>query len=151
MDVVIDTNIFVSAVQRRDGVNRKILELCFLDELRPIMGDALYFEYESLMGREHLYENSAFRQHEREAFFDDFCSICRWVDIYYRWRPNLKDEGDNHVLELAIAGEAGTVLTWNKKDFRRSDLVLPQIEILTPIEFLERERTQVKETGSWQH
>ena len=101
------------------------------------------------MGRTELFENSSFSQKEREDFFNDFCSICRWVDIHYRWRPNLKDEGDNHVLELAIAGGARTVLTWNKKDFRRADLVLPDIKIQTPPEFLQGQ--QQKETGSWQH
>jgi hypothetical protein len=25
------------------------------------------------------------------------------VEVNYRWRPNLPDEGDNHVLELAVA------------------------------------------------
>ena len=45
MESVIDTNVFVGALQRGGGVNRKILELCFLDELEPLMGDALYFEY----------------------------------------------------------------------------------------------------------
>ena len=60
MESVIDTNVFVGALQRGDGVNRKILELCFLDELEPLMTDTLYFEYESLMGRAHLFENSMF-------------------------------------------------------------------------------------------
>jgi putative PIN family toxin of toxin-antitoxin system len=134
---VIDTNVFVGALQRGDGVNRKILELCFLDMLQPLMGDALYLEYESLLGRDHLFENSRFSPGERQAFFDDFCSVCKWVNIYYRWRPNLPDEGDNHVLELAIAGNAKSLMTWNKKDYRRSDLLLPDITILTPVEYLQ--------------
>jgi len=139
-EVVVDTNIFVSALKRKDGVNRKILEMCFLDELEPLMGDALYFEYESLMARDHLYEDSNFSAQERNDFFDDFCSICRWVDVYYRWRPNLRDEADNHVIELALAGGATSVLTWNKKDFRGGDLMLPDVSILTPVEFLTGER-----------
>ena len=151
MESVIDTNVFVGALQRGDGVNRKILELCFLDELEPLMTDTLYYEYESLMGRSHLFEHSMFSQNERESFFDDFCSICRWVDIHYRWRPNLKDEGDNHVIELAIAGGADCVLTWNKKDFRHADLILPDIKVVTPVEFLQGQGQEKKETGSWQH
>ncbi|MEZ5813551.1 MAG: putative toxin-antitoxin system toxin component, PIN family [Alphaproteobacteria bacterium] len=136
-DIVLDTNIFVGALQKHDGVNRKILEMCFLDEIRPLMGDALYAEYQSLLARDHVFEKSMFSALERDAFFDDFCSICRWVDVYYRWRPNLRDEADNHVIELAIAAGADTLLTWNKKDFRNSDLVLPEIAILTPPEFLQ--------------
>lgn len=137
---VIDTNIFVGALQRHDGVNRKVLELCFLDELQPLMGHALYLEYQTLMGRAHLFEKSSFLPHERQDFFDDFCSTCRWVDVYYRWRPNLRDEGDNHLIELAVSGGAEILITWNKKDFSNSDLVLPEIAILTPVEFLMERR-----------
>ncbi|WP_345792637.1 hypothetical protein AAG895_14140 [Thauera sp. JM12B12] len=27
----------------------------------------------------------------------------RWVSVYFGWRPNLPDEGDNHLFELALA------------------------------------------------
>jgi len=140
LKAVIDTNIFVGALQRHDGVNRQILKLAFLEELAPLMGDTLYFEYQALMGRHHLFEKSSFLPHEREDFFDDFCSICEWVKISYRWRPNLRDEGDNHLIELAMAGGADMIITWNKKDFRQSDLVLPEIAILTPPEWLTSHR-----------
>jgi hypothetical protein len=30
-----------------------------------------------------------------------------------RWRPNLRDEGDNHLVELAIAGGAEAIVTYN--------------------------------------
>lgn len=143
MDATIDTNIFVSALQKNDGPNRKILELCFLDEIGPLMGDSLYAEYQSLLGRDDLFENSMFDPEERQNFFDDFCSICRWVDVYYRWRPNLKGEGDNHIIELAMAGNAETIITWNKKDFRNSDLVLPDIRIVTPPEYLQEKRDDI--------
>lgn len=135
-DIVIDTNIFTGALMRGDaGLNRKVLEMAFRDEIRPVMGDALYLEYESLLSRGHLYENSAFTAAERSAFFDDFCSICRWVEIHYRWRPNLRDEGDNHVVELALAAGSATILTWNIKDYRYPDL-LTDLSILTPAEYL---------------
>lgn len=137
---VLDTNIFVGALQRRDGVNRKILELCFLDELQPLMGEALYLEYQDLLGRDRVFENSSFTSLERDSLFDDLCSICDWIHIHYRWRPNLKDEADNHIIELAIAGGAEFIITWNKKDFRNSDLVLPDIPIVTPVECLTQMR-----------
>ena len=117
------------------GLNRKILEMAFQDDIQPVMGDALYLEYESLLGRDNLYENSAFSVAERSAFFDDFCSICRWVEIHYRWRPNLRDEGDNHVVELALAAGAAAILTWNIKDYRHSDLIT-DLSILTPADYL---------------
>ena len=38
--------------------------------------------------------------------FHSFLSLCEWVPVYYLWRPNLRDEGDNHLIELAVAGRA---------------------------------------------
>lgn len=36
----------------------------------------------------------------------------KWVSIYYGWRPNLSDEGGNHLIELAIAGNARTIVAY---------------------------------------
>lgn len=133
--VVVDTNVFIGAFGRGDSANRKILELCFLDEMQPLMGDALFHEYEDVLERD-LPFAAVFNAQERQDFFDDFCSVCRWVDIYFRLRPNLRDEGDNHIVELALAGGARTLITWNKRDFKGGELLLPDLEIMTPAEFL---------------
>ncbi len=69
--------------------------------------------------------------------FAAFASVCAWTKIYYLWRPNLKDEGDNHVLELAVAGGAEGIVTHNVRDFSGSDLRFPAVRILRPSEFLK--------------
>jgi putative PIN family toxin of toxin-antitoxin system len=134
---VIDTNVFIGALMRQDGINRVILERCFRGQIKPLMGDALYYEYEDLLHRNGLFPNSSFDLEERLALFDDFCSICAWVPVHYRWRPNLRDEADNHVIELALAGNAERILTWNVRDFQRGDMILPDVEITTPMDFLQ--------------
>ncbi|MCP4751680.1 MAG: PIN domain-containing protein, partial [Proteobacteria bacterium] len=68
---------------------------------------------------------------------DDFLSICRWVRVYYSWRPNLRDEGDNHLIELAVAGGTKVIITKNIRDFQESELSFPEISILAPNQFLE--------------
>jgi len=120
------------------------LEDCFTGALGPLMGDALYYEYESLLYREELFENCALNTREREDFLNDFFSICRWVSVHYSWRPNLRDEGDNHIVELALAGGAGTVLTWNARDFRGGDLVMRDLSIVSPVDYVSERRR------SWQ-
>lgn len=61
----------------------------------------------------------------------------RWVSVYYGWRPNLRDEGDNHLIELAIAGNAHAVVTHNVRDLTRGELAWPQLRVLTPAQFLK--------------
>jgi putative PIN family toxin of toxin-antitoxin system len=106
--IVVDTNVFVGALLRSEGYNRKVLRSCLEERSKPIMGQALLSEYEDLMGRRQLFRNSLLSARERNRLFEAFLSVCEWVQIYYGWRPNLRDEADNHLLELAIAGGASS-------------------------------------------
>jgi hypothetical protein len=54
------------------------------------------------------------------------------LTVYYRWRPNLPDEGDNHVLELAVAAGDAPIVTFNRRDFRSGELRFPGIIVQTP-------------------
>ena len=65
-------------------------------------------------------------------FFEAFLSICDWTQVYYLWRPNLRDEGDNHLIELAVAGAAAMIVTNNVRDFRGSELRFTSIKIVEP-------------------
>jgi predicted transcriptional regulator len=71
---------------------------------QPLMGTTLFLEYEAIMAREMLFAACHLTREERETLLDAFLSVCRWQKVYYAWRPNLPDEADNHLVELAIAG-----------------------------------------------
>ena len=133
--IVVDTNVFIAALLRREGFNRKILRSCLEEKVQPLMGQALFMEYEDVFGRNGLFRDSPLSGSERQQMFDAFLSACEWVKVYYRWRPNLRDEGDNHLVELAVAGSASAILTHNVSDFQKSDLLFPQIRVITPKEF----------------
>lgn len=138
--VVIDTNVFVSALISEDGAPSLVLRLCFLEHIRPVMGTTLYTEYSDVFGRDKPFKNAPLNKEERHELFDDFISLCDWVSVYYLWRPNLPDEGDNHLLELATAGHAAHIITGNTKDFQNNELLFPDIDIVTPREFLDKWR-----------
>jgi predicted nucleic acid-binding protein len=93
-------------------------------------------EYEAVMERQEIIDKCRLDRDERERLLDALMSVSEWVEIYYSWRPNLRDEGDNHVIELAVAGNVKIVVTNNIKDFVRSELIFPNIEILTPIQII---------------
>jgi len=134
---VIDTNVLVSALLRRESYNRGVFRACFEDRLTPLVGHTLFLEYEDVLGREALFKKSPLSGSERRRFFEAFLSVCEWGRIYYLWRPNLRDEGDNHILELAVAGGASVIVTKNTGDFERSDLRFPDIRVLGPRELLK--------------
>jgi predicted nucleic acid-binding protein len=54
-----------------------------------------------------------------------------------RRRPNLRDEADNHLIELAVAGGARAIVTKNVRDLRASQLHFPGLRILRPEEALK--------------
>ena len=66
-----------------------------------------------------------------------FLSVCRWVDVYFGGRPNLRDEGDNHLIELAVVAGANWIVTNNVADFRGGEPRFPDIRIATPGEYLK--------------
>lgn len=129
---MIDTNVLAGALLRREGQNRDVLRACFQEHLKPLVGQALFLEYEDVLGREQLFRKSPLAASERRQLFEAFLSVCEWVQVYYLWRPNLRDEGDNHILELAVAGGASIIVTNNVADFRGSELRFADIRILSP-------------------
>lgn len=138
-----DTNVFVSALIRDQGASREVLRRCLLRQLEPLMGPALFVEHEALLGRTEIFSRSPLDAEQREAVFNGYLAICRWTRIYYRWRPNLRDEADNHVIELAVAGGAQTIVTKNVRDFRGADLHFPALRVLKPEALLQ-------EMDSWE-
>jgi predicted nucleic acid-binding protein len=96
------------------------------------MGQALLLEYEDVLGREPVFRKSPLSATERRELFEAFLSVCDWVHVYYLWRPNPRDEGDNHVFELAVAGGAEAIVTNNVGDFRSGDLRFPGLQIRAP-------------------
>ena len=104
------------------------------------MGEALYREYESVLSRERLFRGCALDPRERMALLDAFLSVCRWTRVYFSWRPNVPDEADNHVVELAVAGGATAIVTRNVRDFARMELRFARLAVLDPRELLKGDR-----------
>ena len=134
---VIDTSVFVSAVMKADTAPRQVLRLCLRGKVRPLMSNALFAECEDVLSRQGLFKGSPLTEAERGQLLDAYLSVCSWVPIYYLWRPNLRDEADNHVVELALAGNARWIVTGNKADLGSGELVFPDLKIYTPTEFLK--------------
>jgi uncharacterized protein len=135
MRIVVDTNVFVGACIGR-GAASKVIESCIAGRAEPVMSRSLYLEYEDVLDRSDIFRRARLNFEERQTLFDVFVGKCALTDVYFRWRPNLRDEGDNHLIELAVAGNAGIVATNNLRDFDGTDLRFDQIRIISPGDFL---------------
>ncbi len=138
--VVIDTNVFVAAVRSSDGASRQVLRLALRREIAPVFGNALFAEYEDLLGRDELFAAGDLSRREAEELLDALASVGRWVSIWFLWRPNLSDAADDHLIELAVAAGASTIITWNVRDVGQGELVFEDLAVMTPARFLQ-ERT----------
>ena len=133
---VIDTNVFVGACLGT-GAALRVVAACLRGDVLPLMGTALFSEYEDVMARSDLFSRCRLSAGEREELLDIFLASCEWTRVYFGWRPNLPDEADNHLIELAVAGRASFVVTRNLRDLTRAELAFPGLRCVAPDTFLK--------------
>jgi len=76
-------------------------------------------------------------QAEVSQFLDGLVDLIEPVEAWFLWRPQLRDPGDELVLEAAANGRADAIVTFNRRDFV-SGAQRFGIEILLPREALAR-------------
>jgi putative PIN family toxin of toxin-antitoxin system len=130
--IVVDTSVFISALIGPSGPSREVIRQCLRGLSFPLMGLNLFCEYEAVSSRPSILSQCSLSSDKVLQLTQAFMSVCEWVNIYYLWRPNLKDEADNHLIELAIAGNASLLVTNNLKDFQNTQLLFPHLSVLSP-------------------
>lgn len=134
--VVIDTSVMVSALIGKRGASREVIRRFLTGKYLPLISNSLFQEFEDVSSRRVIREACPLRTGEIRDLLNAFYSVCSWVPIYYLWRPNLKDEDDNFLIELALAGNSRTIVTNNIKDLRAAELKFDDLRILKPQQFL---------------
>lgn len=70
---------------------------------------------------------------------DAVLALAEPVETHFLWRPQLRDPGDELVLEAAINGRAEAIVTFNRRDFGTAPTRFG-VGILLPAEALRRVR-----------
>ncbi len=131
MRVVLDTCILVAAWRSRLGASFELLRLLRDDAFEIAVSVPLILEYESALLRHTRAPRSA---RDVAALVDFLCLAAHQQDVYFLWRPLLRDPNDDMVAELAVASAASAIVTHNVSDFAPAvDLGL---RVLAPAQFL---------------
>ena len=67
--------------------------------------------------------------------------VAEKVTTRFLWHPNLRDEGDNFVVEIAVAAQPCTIVTHNVRDFQAGELRFPTVFVKRPQEIVQQGRT----------
>ena len=138
--IVIDTSVVVSALIGAQGPAREVLRQGLEGRFVPLISTPLFQEYQSLVSRPDILAQCPLQAGEIQTLMNAWYDCCQWIRIYYLGRPNLPDEDDNFLFELAMAGNAELILTQNLRDMA-PELAFPRIRVLTPARYLQEVST----------
>jgi putative PIN family toxin of toxin-antitoxin system len=130
--IVIDTNIFISALRNNTGASFFLIDAIGKSEFETNISVPLIMEYESVAKR--LLHQTGITTSDLNDILDYICCVSNKHKINYLWRPFLKDPKDDLVLELAVKAQSRYIITFNKKDFKNISKF--GIKAVTPLEFL---------------
>ena len=130
--VVIDTNVLLSALLSTKGASYRLLSLVGDSRWQLNLSVALVLEYEDVLKRAET--GLKLTHHEIDDVLDFLCARANLCEIFYLWRPHLRDPQDDFVLELAVESSCNFIVTFNVKDFTGSEQF--GIKAITPQEFL---------------
>jgi putative PIN family toxin of toxin-antitoxin system len=111
MRVVLDANIFISALISSQGNPAKILEKWQKRELEVVVSPAIVDEIERVTGYERLQKKYRRIREEREGLIDDLRNFATMVDPQQELSVVQADDSDNRYIECAIESGANFVVT----------------------------------------
>jgi putative PIN family toxin of toxin-antitoxin system len=117
MRYVLDTDVIIAGLRSPGGASAELLRLARSDVITLVASVPLFLEYEAkCLSAEH---RRAARLTLRQArqFLDALAVFIEPVVTHYLWRPQLRDPGDEMVLEAAVNGVADALVTFNRRDF----------------------------------
>ena len=117
MRYVVDTDVIVAAMRSPGGASAAILRTARNGRVTLLVSVPLGMEYEAVcLELEHRLA-AGLSEREVEIFLDAVLAMAEPVKTHFLWRPQLRDPGDEMVLEAAVNGRANALVTFNVRDF----------------------------------
>ncbi len=137
---VLDTDVVIAALRSPSGASSAIL-LAALDDpkLTMLASVPLALEYEAKCLLSEHRKVAGLDEKQTLLFLNTLIGCMEPVKLDFRWRPQLRDPGDEMVLETAINGRADLLITFNLRDYGDAPRQFG-IEVLRPADALKRIR-----------
>ena len=117
MRLVLDTDVVVAAMRSPTGASAALLKAARRTQLQLLLTVPLAMEYEAVCCETDHRLASGLSEREVGQFLDALIALAEPVETHFLWRPQLRDAGDEMVLEAAINGRADAIVTFNLRDF----------------------------------
>jgi putative PIN family toxin of toxin-antitoxin system len=135
--VVLDTDVVVAAIRSPRGASAAILRAARQGRTTLLLSVPLALEYEAVCSQAEHRLAAGLSDREVEVFLTAVVALAEPVTTHFLWRPQLRDPGDEMVLEAAVNGRADALVTFNARHFGTVPAQLG-VEVLLPREAIRR-------------
>jgi predicted nucleic acid-binding protein len=130
--IVLDTNVLVAAARSQLGASHHLVRMIGPGAaFQLVVSVPLVLEYEMALKR-----RTELTDEDAEAVVDYLCQVADRQEIYFLWRPFLRDPADEMVLEVAVGAGVELIVSHNAADFRGVEEQFG-IRVVTPGKFLK--------------
>lgn len=136
---MLDTNVVVAAMRSPGGASAELLRACRRSEVTLVANVALALEYEAVCRRPEHGKAADLTEEYVRVFIDAVIAMMDPAPTWFLWRPQLRDPGDELVLEAAVNGGVDALVTFNRRDFEPAPARFG-VPVLTPAEAIGRLR-----------
>jgi len=115
--IVLDTSVVGAGLRSRLGTSNAVLRSVANKQVVALATHPPFFEYEEVLKRAEHRLIHGLTLEEIDEFLAELAAVLEPVETHFQWRPQVRDPGDEMVLEAAINGHAGIIVTFNVSDF----------------------------------
>jgi len=117
MRLVLDTDVVIAGMRSPTGASAAILQFVRKGRATLVLSVALALEYEAACFQAEHRLVSSMSEEEVNIFLAAVIAMAEPVATHFLWRPQLRDAGDEMVLEAAVNGRADALVSFNVRDF----------------------------------
>ena len=126
----------------KTGASYFILQQVRNRKIQIALSVPVFFEYQDVLTRDKSLKNFELQLNDVDKFLRFIAYIGKTFEIYILLHPNLKDEKDNKIVELAVTSQSDYLITSNIRDFKNAELKFDELKVITPSEFVKMWRNK---------